>query len=85
MSPTRPTPPVMNHVSVKPEPMDSEHKTIKTEEYEERPTDLSMDGPTDLSTSSRHVNIVCSPDTPTLRDPPAHFYATTNEENWSLW
>lgn len=31
---------------------------------EEKPTDLSMDGPTDLSSSSRHVNIVCSPDPP---------------------
>lgn len=80
-TPTRPTPPVMTHVTIKPEPMDAENKPIKTEEYEERPTDLSMDGPTDLSTNGRHVNIVCSPDTPTLRDAPAHFYTTTKEEN----
>lgn len=31
---------------------------------DEKPTDLSMDGPTDLSSGSRHVNIVCSPDPP---------------------
>lgn len=32
---------------------------------DDKPTDLSMDAPTDLSShSSRHVNIVCSPDQP---------------------
>ncbi|XP_066245664.1 ets DNA-binding protein pokkuri [Euwallacea similis] len=30
----------------------------------DKPTDLSMDGPTDLSSGSRHINIVCSPDPP---------------------
>lgn len=81
MSPTRPTPSqMMGQLSVKPEPVDPEHKpVVKSEEYEDRPTDLSMEGPTDLSTNSRHVNIVCSPDTPTLREPPPHYY-TTNEE-----
>lgn len=33
--------------------------------HDDKPTDLSMEGPTDLSSnSSRHVNIVCSPDPP---------------------
>lgn len=82
MSPTRPTPPqIMGHqLTVKPEPVESDHKPIKNEEYEDRPTDLSMEGPTDLSTSSRHVNIVCSPDTPVLREPPPHYYTTSEEK-----
>ncbi|CAG9762259.1 unnamed protein product [Ceutorhynchus assimilis] len=31
---------------------------------EDKPTDLSMEGPTDLSSGNRHVSIVCSPDPP---------------------
>ncbi|ENN82348.1 hypothetical protein YQE_01278, partial [Dendroctonus ponderosae] len=31
---------------------------------DDKPTDLSMEGPTDLSSGNRHVNIVCSPDPP---------------------
>ncbi|KAL1509171.1 hypothetical protein ABEB36_003949 [Hypothenemus hampei] len=46
----------------------SENKTNdhRMMEYaEDKPTDLSMDGPTDLSSNSRqHINIVCSPDPP---------------------
>lgn len=93
MSPTRPAPPQMigqlsSQLTVKPEPADTEQPinvikpvSIKNEEYEDRPTDLSMEGPTDLSTNNRHVNIVCSPDTPQLREPPPHYYTnTTNEE-----
>lgn len=30
----------------------------------DKPTDLTMEGPTDLSSGNRHVNIVCSPDPP---------------------
>ncbi|CAG9864438.1 unnamed protein product [Phyllotreta striolata] len=33
-------------------------------DYDDKPTDLSMDGPTDLSSGARHINIVCSPDPP---------------------
>ncbi|XP_022906295.1 ets DNA-binding protein pokkuri [Onthophagus taurus] len=71
MSPTRTTAPqhlVAQH-TIKTEPVEIEHETRRPQEYEEKPTDLSMDMPTDLSSnSSRHVNIVCSPDTPTMRD-----------------
>lgn len=31
---------------------------------DDKPTDLSMEGPTDLSSGSRHISIVCSPDPP---------------------
>lgn len=80
MSPTNTKPPpnlISSHLSVKPEP--ASHLTVKSEpveiaehepsstrhvaEYDE-PTDLSMEGPTDLSSNSRHINIVCSPDPP---------------------
>lgn len=81
MSPTRPATQMMGNMSVKPEPIEMVEKpNIKVEECEDRPTDLSMEGPTDLSTNARHVNIVCSPDTPILREPPPHYYSTTNEE-----
>lgn len=66
MSPIDTKPPVqiVPHVTIKPEPADAEHET-KNLDYDEKPTDLSMDGPTDLSSSSsRHVNIICSPDPP---------------------
>lgn len=74
MSPTRTAAPQMiNALAVKPEPMDEQKTaTVKSEEFEEGPTDLSMNG--------RHVDIICSPDTPTLRDPPSHYYNSTSDE-----
>ncbi|XP_017774705.1 PREDICTED: ets DNA-binding protein pokkuri [Nicrophorus vespilloides] len=50
-----------------------------TRVYEDKPTDLSMEGPTDLSISSNHVNIVCSPDTPNLREP-MNYYMKDDEK-----
>lgn len=76
MSPTRTTAPqaIANHVTIKTEPVDAEPER-RGGEYDEKPTDLSMDAPTDLSSnSSRHVNIICSPDTPTLRENGATFF-----------
>ncbi|XP_065159963.1 ets DNA-binding protein pokkuri isoform X2 [Atheta coriaria] len=53
---------------VKAEPVDVEIN-VHSNDYDDKPTDLSMDrAPTDLSSSSRHVNIVCSPDPPNLRE-----------------
>lgn len=92
MSPTRPNtsaavqppPPqpqviaAAHPVSIKTEPaeMNEEPKN----DYDEKPTDLSMDVPTDLSSSSsRHVNIVCSPDTISLREP-QNFYSKDEEK-----
>lgn len=74
MSPTRTAPPqMMNPMAVKPEPMDEQKApTVKSEEFEEGPTDLSMNG--------RHVDIICSPDTQSLREPPPHYYNSTSEE-----
>lgn len=96
MSPTR-TPsitqvPVLPHITIKPEP-ETEHESIyrnQNQEADEKPTDLSMDVrsdnsmdvPTDLSSSSsRHVNIVCSPDTPAFKDSPHHFYPSTKDDD----
>lgn len=76
MSPTRTTAqqPVVNHISIKSEPVEMEADR-RGSEYDEKPTDLSMDAPTDLSSnSSRHVNIICSPDTPTLRENSANYF-----------
>lgn len=80
MSPTRttaqppPQPSIGNHVAIKQEPVDIEPER-RSAEYDEKPTDLSMDAPTDLSSnSSRHVNIICSPDTPTLRENGGTFF-----------
>ncbi|CAH0561248.1 unnamed protein product [Brassicogethes aeneus] len=68
MSPTNTKPPVLPQVTIKPEPAEIEAPEVQNcrpMEYEDKPTDLSMEGPTDLSSSSsRHVNIVCSPDPP---------------------
>ncbi|KAJ8912142.1 hypothetical protein NQ315_013191 [Exocentrus adspersus] len=60
---------IIPNITIKPEPtetIDHKENPIRiTAEYDEKPTDLSMEGPTDLSsTTSRHVNIVCSPDPP---------------------
>lgn len=78
MSPNRPAPqqPLVVHMTIKPEPAEVDQETNRLQEFDDKPTDLSMDGPTDLSSnSSRHVNIICSPDTLTLRDPPQkNFY-----------
>lgn len=65
MSPTNTKPPVqiVPHVTIKPEPVETEHES-RNVDYDEKPTDLSMDGPTDLSSNSRHINIICSPDPP---------------------
>lgn len=75
MSPTNTKPPsnlMTSHITVKSEPVEStEHEATSTRispEYDE-PADLSMEGPTDLSSNSRHINIVCSPDPPIA---PAH-------------
>lgn len=71
MSPTNLKPPAQlgPSVTIKPEPVESEPEANR--EYDEKPTDLSitMEGPTDLSSGSRHVNIICSPDPPI---PPQH-------------
>lgn len=65
-------------ITVKAEPTDNsdqeqqhhQQQQNNKNDYDDKPTDLSMDVPTDLSSSSsRHVNIVCSPDTSSLRDP----------------
>ncbi|XP_018325677.1 ets DNA-binding protein pokkuri isoform X2 [Agrilus planipennis] len=85
MSPTRTTAPsqVLSQMPVKHEPVDSEHHNeVRTsQEFEDKPTDLSMDTPTDLSynSNSRHVNVVCSPDHPAtqIRD---HPYYVKKEE-----
>lgn len=77
---TKPPPNQMNHVpAAKPDSLTVTHMTVKSEpaelseelpqsrpavEYDDKPTDLSMDGPTDLSSNTRHINIVCSPDPP---------------------
>lgn len=67
MSPTAPKTSIQIVPNVKHEPLDVKHE-MKLElqgDFEDRPTDLSMEGPTDLSSnSSRHVNIICSPDPP---------------------
>lgn len=72
MSPTRTsasTSHMLGHIAIKSEPSDSDADNRRSQEFDEKPTDLSMDGPTDLSSNStRHVNIICSPDPPTLRD-----------------
>ncbi|KAJ8970776.1 hypothetical protein NQ317_003490 [Molorchus minor] len=70
MSPTNTKPPpnaVIPHITIKPEPaevLEQDGTQSRTVEYDDKPTDLSMDGPTDLSNNSRHINIVCSPDPP---------------------
>lgn len=76
MSPTNTKPPsnlLSSHITVKAEPAETpEHEPPSTRvsaEYDE-PTDLSMEGPTDLSNNTRHINIVCSPDPPIA--PPHH-------------
>lgn len=74
MSPTRTTAPqqITSQITIKQEPVEVEPER---RDYDEKPTDLSMDVPTDLSSnSSRHVNIVCSPDTPTLRENTGTFF-----------
>ncbi|XP_019875638.2 ets DNA-binding protein pokkuri isoform X2 [Aethina tumida] len=59
-----------SQLSIKPEPVEEQNgdqsNQQKSMDFDDKPTDLSMDGPTDLSSSSRHssVNIVCSPDPP---------------------
>ncbi|KAG5870018.1 hypothetical protein JTB14_008995 [Gonioctena quinquepunctata] len=70
MSPTN-TKPSTNqtipHGTIKTEPAEMSDEITSSRssmDYEEKPTDLSMDGPTDLSNNSRHINIVCSPDPP---------------------
>ncbi|CAH1370485.1 hypothetical protein MTP99_012078 [Tenebrio molitor] len=72
MSPTNLKPPaqIVPNVTIKPEPVEAESEANR-DDYDEKPTDLSitMEGPTDLSSSSRHVNIICSPDPPI---PPQH-------------
>lgn len=88
MSPTRPNPPIQQQqshqqpqqqsvtiqpVAVKAEPIDNSEQDQNKNDYDEKPTDLSMDVPTDLSNNSRHVNIVCSPDTINLREH-QHYY-----------
>lgn len=83
MSPTRTTPQqsqqqqqqlISPPMTVKPEPMDEQTSPtlVKSEEIQEGPTDLSING--------RHVDIICSPDTPTIREPPPHYYNSTSEE-----
>lgn len=71
MSPTNTKPPqnpIIPHITIKPEPAEIPEldniSSIRNADYDEKPTDLSMDGPKDLSSSSRHVSIVCSPDPP---------------------
>lgn len=71
MSPTNTKPPpntVIPQITIKPEPAEvSDHEVTSgrsTVEYDDKPTDLSMEGPTDLSSNTRHINIVCSPDPP---------------------
>lgn len=72
MSPTNLKPPtqVIPNVTIKPEPVESS-ESDSNRDFEDKPTDLSisMEGPTDLSSNSRHVNIICSPDPPI---PPQH-------------
>lgn len=71
---------MLKHEMIKPEPMDPELDIRRKEE--DAPTDLSMDGPTDLSSNStRHVTIVCAPDTPIMRiHPPQHFFASDDDK-----
>ncbi|KAJ8952438.1 hypothetical protein NQ318_014530 [Aromia moschata] len=71
MSPTNTKPPtnsVIPHITIKPEPAEVPEQDIASTrpqmDYDEKPTDLSMEGPTDLSSNTRHINIVCSPDPP---------------------
>ncbi|CAH1985527.1 unnamed protein product [Acanthoscelides obtectus] len=70
MSPTNTKPPqnVLKPEAypIKSEPGENPEGSIHDHhlDYEDKPTDLSMEGPTDLSSTSRHVNIVCSPDPP---------------------
>lgn len=89
MSPTRLThmPPLLGqeHIKpecIKPEPMDPELDLSRPKDSEDSPTDLSMDGPTDLSSNStRHVSIVCAPDTPLMRSHNAqHFFASEEDK-----
>ncbi|XP_045480095.1 ets DNA-binding protein pokkuri [Harmonia axyridis] len=55
-------PQMVPQISIKPEPTETQESARM--DYDDKPTDLSMDkNPTDLS-SNRHVNIVCSPDPP---------------------
>nr|CAH7747256.1 unnamed protein product [Callosobruchus chinensis] len=76
MSPTSTKPPQVVApqvtLSIKSEPGDTSEINVHDHqlEYEDKPTDLSMEGPTDLSTS-RHVNIVCSPDPPLPQQHPS--------------
>ncbi|XP_050299949.1 ets DNA-binding protein pokkuri isoform X2 [Anthonomus grandis grandis] len=44
--------------------MNEERLYHHSSQPEDKPTDLSMDGPTDLSSGSKKVSIVCSPDQP---------------------
>ncbi|XP_023030004.1 ETS variant transcription factor anterior open [Leptinotarsa decemlineata] len=70
MSPTSTKPPIATNISqsiVKSEPAEMSDEITSSRsstEYDEKPTDLSIDGPTDLSNNTRHINIVCSPDPP---------------------
>lgn len=56
--------PHLPNITIKAEPIDHHHRT-SPDIADDQPTDLSMDGPCDLSSSAangRHVTIVCSPD-----------------------
>lgn len=71
MSPTNTKPPsnsIIPQITIKPEPAEvSDHEAASVRsviDYDDKPTDLSMEGPTDLSSNTRHINIVCSPDPP---------------------
>ncbi|CAG9822752.1 unnamed protein product [Phaedon cochleariae] len=71
MSPTNVKPPpnpMTAMLTIKSEPADTSDQELPAAghpvDYEEKPTDLSMEGPTDLSNNSRHISIVCSPDPP---------------------
>lgn len=73
-----------SQLSIKPEPVEEQNgdqsNQQKSMDFDEKPTDLSMDGPTDLSSSSRHssVNIVCSPDPPIVG--PHHWDCAFNSD-----
>lgn len=56
------SPQMVPQINIKPEPIESQESTQM--EYDDKPTDLSMDKNSTNLTSNRHVNIVCSPDPP---------------------
>ncbi|KAF5284994.1 hypothetical protein FQR65_LT02305 [Abscondita terminalis] len=87
MSPNRPAPQPqpqpqqLVHMTIKPEPGEVDIDQSRIQDFDDAPTDLSMDGPTDLSSnSSRHTNIICSPDTPSLREAPSKNFYIKEEE-----